>query len=644
MGFAFRLKGFLNKMAQRGVGYPHALLKYYALRNYYFVKLPFRRSKYVKDIKQNNLLNATDLKASVSSLSDYFLNRKFPSFHFDRNQIGGIVQSVPDVLKDKTIIEANKVLRQSFNFRNIGEHVFEQEIDWSYAPKNHISWSWDLNRHAYFLDLAKAYYYTNKDIYIRHLIKLWDNWIERNPLSRTGNWSKPFEVASRLNNWIWVFFFIAYADLDSPPPLDKFLASMCEHAEYLHHSLEYHWPNNHLFLEAKALLAFALLFPEVKRQTKFLRRSAPVFKDQVMSQILPDGGHSELCSMYHLIVAGELQELVMIGRKNSLPDLVAPLEERLQASLKFSKALVRGDGSVPLFGDSALGDSNIRFCSERAEANDLSYWLFSESKMDQYTQDTDQNGLSVKVFPTSGYAFIRNMSKEKTEYSTFDFGSFSRNPVSDHAHNDALSFDIYARGRCIVADPGVCFFNDLHNIPHDYFRGTAAHNTVMIDDQEQSQLWRRSDVRKKARVSLVSLSNSEERVEIEASCSPYWAANGKTFHVRKIVYFSSGQVEVLDSVHGAGEHNLKWFFHFGPGIRVTTDEYHNASGMDEGGSLLFSQHVIASKRPTLRIVKGIVNPFQGWMSFNSSEVEAIDTAVYEIRVELPYQCKFIFSL
>ncbi len=642
MNLVFHLKGFLNKAAQRGVGYPIALLKYYLSRNWYHIKLALLEGRRLNSNGVNIFFRDIDSNSSEDILVDYFTERKSPVFHFYRDIIGTIVEQVPGALKDKTIAEANKILEQRFTFRNIGEHKFDGDVDWSYTPKNSISWLWDLNRHSYFLDLARAYYYTNEDQYIRHMVTLWESWIVQNPVSKTVNWATPFEVASRLNNWIWSFFFLVYSGIKPSAPLGKFLASMCDHAEYLYYNLEYHWPNNHLFLESKTLFEFSLLFPEVINQEKYFRRSESVFKDQVTSQILPDGGHSELSSMYHLIVAGELLEIASLAKRNRIP-VAEAFEAQLLGSLKFSRAMVRDDGSMTLLGDSATEDNNIRFSPARVGLSDLNYWLLNEAQTELLPPNAKKKGLSVEVFPYSGYAFIRNESGDRKFSSTFDFGAFSRNPAADHAHNDALSFDLYALGRQIIIDPGVCFSSAPGAIPHDYFRGTAAHNTVMIDDREQSQIWRKSDVRKKAKVSLHCFHTTPERVEIEASCVPYWTNNSKIIHTRKINYLLYGRVEVIDHISGTGNRNLKWFFHFGPDIEITTHGNDEVSGFDEKGDPIFTLLVSALKRPDLSIVRGSIDPFQGWMSFNSSEVKAISTAIYEIRVGVPFRCNFEFN-
>ena len=56
-----------------------------------------------------------------------------------------------------------------------------------------------------------------------------------------------------------------------------------------------------------------------------------------------------------------------------------------------------------------------------------------------------------------------------------------------HAHNDALSLELWTGGRPVFVDPGtICYTSDL--AVRDRLRATASHNTVMVDGQEINRL------------------------------------------------------------------------------------------------------------------------------------------------------------
>jgi len=632
-----KVTAFLNKTNRRGLGYPISVCTYFIRRYYYFLIVKFSSHS------SKSILYRTSNNINVSSFtSEYFRQRETPTFHFQSAEINKILATIPDKAKRKTIETAENVLQHRFNFRNIEEKIFHGQIDWQYMPKNNISWNWDLNRHVFFIDLIKAYYYTGKRQYIDEVITTWEDWIEKNLLGTPIIWKYPFEIAARLNNWIWAFFLLISSEQLPNKTVRRFLYSMCEHANYLFWNLELHWPNNHLFLEAKALLEFSILFPELDPDKKFFNRAEMIFKREVDSQILPDGVHSELCSMYHRIIAGELADIVALGDKNSIPFLVN-FKRLMDKMTEFSKALLRTDGSVPLTGDSALDDTYIRFELAQFDKTDMNYWLLNMLK----TPESDvyrNNNLLASNFPCAGYTFIEDKSYGRDIHIIFDSGDFSKNKVSDHAHCDALSFEIYADGKRLFIDPGVYFPGVEKLYWFNYFRSTSAHNTIMIDNLEQSQLWRASDVKKTALVNLFDFTPLENSVTIKALCVPYWSQTKGISHLREFIYYSDKKIIINDCINGCGRHNLKWFFHLAPEITVLEVGNGGFEGLSNDKESLFSFNYYSKQKLLSNIAIGQHNPLLGWVSHNCSEVIPSYSIQFQLETELPFDCKFIIQL
>jgi uncharacterized heparinase superfamily protein len=59
--------------------------------------------------------------------------------------------------------------------------------------------------------------------------------------------------------------------------------------------------------------------------------------------------------------------------------------------------------------------------------------------------------------------------------------------VPGHAHADCLSIDIFYRGKAIIVDTGNCLYDS--GPTRLYERGTAAHNTIMLNGENQTELW-----------------------------------------------------------------------------------------------------------------------------------------------------------
>ena len=510
-----RVLTFTGKARRRGPNYVQDLLSYHAHAVRYRLMSLSRRAN----------------SRTTAALAP------FPAFHFNPDAVPAIVEVVPKSIRQTTVRGAQNILEHRFSFRGLPEVCFSTAINWDLKPEGNLSWSWDLNRHRFFLTLGTAYHYTGDPVYKNKLIELWQDWMRWNAPGRGMNWRSPFEVAARLRNWMWAYFLLAASSEVSPLFLRHARRGLTQHAAYLADHLEFHWPNNHLLLEALSLYEFAVVF-QGQGGERYLPLAGRVLSAQVQEQILRDGVHSELCPMYHDIVASELDAFTLLCRKlgHSLP---LSMEERIFSMKRFSAALRRSDGSIPLLGDSSSPDTCFRFDPDPRTCSDLIYWLHSGLPPSVRTS-ASQRDLSLEIFSEGGYGIVRGAAQQT--HLTFDFGAFSRCPAANHGHSDALSFEFHAAGRPWIVDSG--FFHLWNSRKSDqqgtrskdwsrYFRSTAAHNTVTIDEQEQNERSEDDDIGGQARVRLTNYTSNPNEVIIAAEAQPFWS-QGEAVHQRRV--------------------------------------------------------------------------------------------------------------
>ena len=629
---------FAAKTRQRGWPYVHAVATYSLRSRVYRSQL---RLRHVRTVVRNWWRSTASRHPSLSR-TRYQGDRLTPVFHFSGVDIPRIILSIPGSLRRKAVAEADAVMEHRFTFRG-WEQRFPALVDWDACPNGNASWRWDLNRHPFFLTLATSYYYTRDATYLRKLVELWADWIERNPPGRGEAWKHPFEVAARLQNWIWAYFLLLCSDQVTDASLEKFATALREHGTFLNFNLEYHWPNNHLLLEAKALYEYALLFPQFSETTSYRVRARRVLEREVMRQVLVDGAHSELCSMYHRILASELGELALLCQRNRAP-LAPAVEQRVGSLMEFSRALLREDGSMPLLGDSAMEDVQIRFDLARQDYSHLNYWL-RQPEPPATRAEGSGRAPELQIFPEAGYAFVRGGEGQERFHLTFDFGRFSRCAAANHAHCDALSFELYARGRPLLIDPGAYLpWGDGERWAR-YFRSTSAHNTLVVDGKEQSELCVYADVQQEARTQLLGYSVAGEAASVSAECTPYWAAVEGISHRREICCDAAGTLHIRDQVRGSGRHHLAWSFHFAPSIEVDEADAGILVGKlknEEAG--FFILKVLASHQPDLALAYGETDSLRGWAALHSSEVVPAYTAVYAMDAVLPFEIEFHVEL
>jgi len=94
-------------------------------------------------------------------------------------------------------------------------------------------------------------------------------------------------------------------------------------------------------------------------------------------------------------------------------------------------------------------------------------------------------------FPDGGYAIVRSGWGEQDkafsdeQYLVFDCGPLG---AGNHGHFDCLSFELAAHGRSLIVDPGRYTYSEAGEVNwRVVFRGTAYHNTVLVDGKNQTR-------------------------------------------------------------------------------------------------------------------------------------------------------------
>jgi uncharacterized heparinase superfamily protein len=555
---------------------------------------------------------------------------KPPAFLFSAADIGGLCSAMPSAVREHVVQEAQKILEQRFEFRGLPEVKMGAPLDWQFTPEGNVSWFWDLNRHRYFVTLGLAGHITGDAGFHIKLATLWDDWIARNPAGQGNNWRWPFEVAARLSNWLWAYFLLQAAPRNVS--LDHYLGSMRDHAHFLADHLEYHWPNNHLLLESKALYEFYLLFPHLDPSGDGVEHAGRVLQQQILTQVLPDGVHAELCSMYHEIVAGELLELMCLCRKLHKP-LPSLIEARIAKMRRFTQAIRRSDGSVPLLGDSSTSDTYLRFPETGLAGSEMRCCLGLAENA-----SANEPGSPLEIFSDAGYAVFRD--EEAGFQAVFDAGPFSRCATANHAHCDALSFDLFWR-RPLLMDAG--FYHAWHADEKwsQHFRSTSAHNTLMIDGREQSDLSELWDVTATAKTRMLRRSTDGAQAMVCAETTPHWGDNAGPRHQREISW-SGREAVVLDRLLGDGRHQVQWFFHLAPGLEAEHKGAHRWLAWWDHGK--FTCTMKSNVDLDIRFECGQRDPLQGWIAQSASVVVPAPVVVITATVDFPQEIEFRFQL
>jgi hypothetical protein len=507
---------------------------------------------------------------------NYFRQREQPKFHFGQEDIKEICSIVPWERQKITISFADDIVENRFSFRGAPPIVLNP-MDWQIRTRNGIGWTWDLNRHFFFTQLGFAYWYTQEEQYARKFFELSSSWI-RSSIYNLGRikWDHPFEVAARINAWIWAHFLFLHSPLWDAEAHYKFLSALGLLAEYLYQVIEYHSPGNHILLEAKALALCAELFPEFKRSRLWKKKAWRILKNELEKQICSDGVHAERSTMYHRIVSGELAELMLFCKINNIA-AIEKFEQIVQKMTEFWIWISSKDNYIPLFGDAYLEDTYLRFhapaitiamsnnghlLKETFNPGDQTYWVLGLKSWKGILPDPPFGEPPARAFDSGGYFVSRSGWGQNSSVLVWDCGPVGYQANLYHSHLDTLSFSLVVEGVPFLIDPGT---DERDGKLRHYLRGTSVHNTVIIDGQDQSTLARGNEVWHPAHPSLLLWLSLPEVDVMMGTHNGYERLPLPAKHTRFIVNMRERYWLIIDRIDGAGWHKAEQIFHIFPG-------------------------------------------------------------------------------
>lgn len=377
-----------------------------------------------------------------------------------------------------------------------------------------------------------------------------DSWIHDVPVGAEDAW-EPYPISLRIVNWLKYF-----QALPEPPP-QSWMDSLSQQVAALDGDIEYHLLANHLLKNGKALVfAGACCEGEAGR---YLARGLEIVLNEADEQVLPDGGHFERSPMYHCIVLEDYLDLVNLLDGN--PSLVLPaVLEKLTATARratnYLAGILGGNDDIPLFNDAAHGIT-------RPARDVLAY---AEQVLGPLEQPTAGEPRRI-CFPDTGVYGYRDGG----DSLIIDAGPVGPDYQPGHAHCDTLSYELYVGGRPIIVDSGT-FDYEPGEFRH-YLRSTAAHNTVRIDGEEQSEIWGAFRVARRARPRDVSFSEWRDgRLDFSGEHDGYRRLRGRPVHRRTVgietIAESTTRWTIRDSISGSGSHRVESFLHLHPDVLI----------------------------------------------------------------------------
>jgi len=405
---------------------------------------------------------------------------------------------------------------------------------WNHPEKEKL---WLYNLH-YFDDLSSSDFFERKQVHFKFI----DKWIDQNPAC-TGNGWEPYPLSLRLVNW--VKWFSKQDNVEQ-----KYLTSMLQQANALSQQLEYHILGNHLFANAKAL-TFIGCYLDDKDTGKYLDLGLKLLDREIPEQFLADGAHFELSPMYHEILLWDLLELIDLAKTSENPKLLKRLPywtDVAEKAIAWLKTMIHPDGEVSFFNDAAIGiAATPKQVFDYAKSLDL--------KVADYLP-------TMVTHKASGYSRL-----SLSNYSLIiDHANVGPDYLPGHAHADTLSFELSVGNERVFVNSGT----SLYGVSKERLRQrkTAAHNTVLVDDEDSSEVWSGFRVARRAYAKLLKTEQSEREFYLKAQHDGYKRLKGKVTHTRSFTA-DENKIKIIDELEGHYT-QASAFFHLHPTVEITS--------------------------------------------------------------------------
>jgi uncharacterized heparinase superfamily protein len=437
----------------------------------------------------------------------------------------------------------------SFCFLNVF-HDLGSADDW-----NNNQWGklWIYNLH-YFDDLTAV----DADQRVELHKALIHRWIVENPPGKGNGW-EAYSSSLRIVNWIkWV---LAGNKLE-----DDWLHALAIQVRYLSQNLETHLLGNHLFANAKALLFAGLIFDGAEAE-KWYQIGLQLVEQELLEQVLEDGGNFELSTMYHLIFLEDLLDLVNIhvAYEHAIPKGV---EERIAPMFHWLETMCHPDGEISFFNDAALGvtPSVDQIKSYMLRISGLAglkrFPAISSFPLNPENQICPVKNILIDL-PASGYSRV----ELGDAVALIDRAAVGPDYQPGHAHADTLSFELSLFGQRVIVNSGTSVYGTSEQ--RQLERGTVVHSTVVVDGENSSEVWDGFRVARRARVFGREQSEIDGIARLSACHDGYKRLAGKPVHCRAWL-FEEGLVTISDTVIGRGRHEVVSVLPLHPYVKVVT--------------------------------------------------------------------------
>lgn len=460
-----------------------------------------------------------------------------------------------------------------FNTLNKWPSIFSYELAYKQNEKiGDARINWELNRHYQFPILAKLYYKTNNKKYLNELTELFYDWNNQNKFLHGISWTSPMEVSIRINSWIYTLIFLMKCQATKEIVQD-ILMGITNMTHYVaNHLSKYSSANNHLIIELYSITMINILTHDKKN----LHKNINILTDELKKQNFSDGVNKEQSLHYQGFVM-EAYGLLMIQMKHNSIPIPNFWYEQLHKMTIYLKNCEISDSLFLVFGDDDEGkiadlqgtrknyykyilelmSMVLRDMYTNSINDETLKWFYSNNELDTVCFATSRLKLDSKTFEQGGVSIFRgNNIVVGVDHGPLGFGK-----IAAHGHADALSFQMFVDNKPIFIDAGTYIYH-IKRKQRDYFRSTMNHNTLTVNNKNQSELLGPFLWGKKAYTTILKTEKNFDEDVLIASHDGY----KPNIHTRTFKFNKIDTLTIIDQLRDLEKYSINFTLH--PNVRI----------------------------------------------------------------------------
>jgi uncharacterized heparinase superfamily protein len=244
-------------------------------------------------------------------------------------------------------------------------------------------------------------------------------------------------------------------------------------------------------------------------------------------------------------------DLVNVAHAYGRQDLARVCRARVPAMLDWLSAMSHPDGCIAFFNDAAFG-----IAPSNAELLDYARRLSfgNDTLVEPVCHLRDSGYLRMSSGP---FVLIADLARIGPDY------------LPGHAHADTLSFELSIANQRVFVNSGTSEYGT--GTGRQRQRGTAAHNAVVLEDENSSEVWAGFRVGRRARPRNIKIEQSNAILRAEASHDGYQHLTNRPV-VTRCFELDEKQLIITDSVTTHVGAEARYHLHPSVNISAVTDK------------------------------------------------------------------------